>query len=420
MMLAGTELQVLVATRPVDFRKQADTLAALVQEALAADPYSGAVYVFRAKRADRVKLLWWDGTGVCLMTKRLEGGQFRWPPVEDGVMRLTPDAARGAARRDRVGPRRGARHRASEGGVMTLLTAFAAIRRAASPTRAALRCDRRTQAQERCCPAAAESAIVRAMTNAPSALPHDVDALHALILAARAGPCRSARGAQPDRRRARPARRPQREARVHRRRDAPRHVRPPLRAHRRRPARARTGGAGDRARQDRGASREGRSRAEERAHEAAPQEPQREARPPAARGGGDRAREQGLPVLQRRAARDRRGRVEASRQDAGEAHRGRDAQAEARLPRVREDRCRRGRRHHPGAGAGAADRGRAADRAAGRRHCRVEVRRSSSALSAIADPRALRREDRALDAGAAGSARPPPSCSPCTTISSAC
>jgi transposase len=54
MMLAGTELQVLVATRPVDFRKQADTLAAFVQQALGADPYSGAVYVFRAKRAQRV------------------------------------------------------------------------------------------------------------------------------------------------------------------------------------------------------------------------------------------------------------------------------------------------------------------------------------------------------------------------------
>jgi transposase len=90
MMLAGAELQVLVATRPVDFRKQADTLAALVQEVLAANPYSGAVYVFRSKRADRVKVLWWDGTGVCLMAKRLEGSQFRWPPIEDGVMRLTP------------------------------------------------------------------------------------------------------------------------------------------------------------------------------------------------------------------------------------------------------------------------------------------------------------------------------------------
>ena len=90
MILPGTELQVLVATKPVDFRKQADTLAAFVQEALAADPYSGAVYVFRAKRIDRVKLLWWDGTGICLLTKRLEGGAFRWPPIEDGVLRLTP------------------------------------------------------------------------------------------------------------------------------------------------------------------------------------------------------------------------------------------------------------------------------------------------------------------------------------------
>ena len=80
----------LVATRPVDFRKQADTLAAFVQEALTADPFSGAVYVFRAKRADRVKPLWWDGTGICLLGKRLAGSTFRWPPVEDGVMRLTP------------------------------------------------------------------------------------------------------------------------------------------------------------------------------------------------------------------------------------------------------------------------------------------------------------------------------------------
>lgn len=90
MILPGTELQVLVATKPVDFRKQADTLAAFVQEVLAADPFCGAVYVFRAKRADRVKLLWWDGTGICLLTKRLEGSSFRWPPVEDGVLRLTP------------------------------------------------------------------------------------------------------------------------------------------------------------------------------------------------------------------------------------------------------------------------------------------------------------------------------------------
>lgn len=90
MIPAGGELKVLVATKPVDFRKQADTLAAFVQEALGADPFCGAVYVFRAKRADRVKLLWWDGTGICLLTKRLEGSQFRWPPITDGTLRLSP------------------------------------------------------------------------------------------------------------------------------------------------------------------------------------------------------------------------------------------------------------------------------------------------------------------------------------------
>lgn len=85
----GGDIKVLVATKPVDFRKQADTLAAFVQEALGADPFGGTVYVFRAKRADRVKLLWWDGTGICLLAKRLEGNQFRWPRIEDGVMQLS-------------------------------------------------------------------------------------------------------------------------------------------------------------------------------------------------------------------------------------------------------------------------------------------------------------------------------------------
>jgi transposase len=80
---------VLVATRPVDFRKGADGLAALVRETLKADPFAGTIYVFRARRADRVKLLFWDGTGVVLVSKRLEEGQFRWPRMEDGVVRLT-------------------------------------------------------------------------------------------------------------------------------------------------------------------------------------------------------------------------------------------------------------------------------------------------------------------------------------------
>jgi len=82
-------IRVMVATKPVDFRKGAEGLAALVRETMKADPFSGAVYVFRAKRTDRVKLIYWDGTGVCLFCKRLEDGEFRWPKIDDGAIRLT-------------------------------------------------------------------------------------------------------------------------------------------------------------------------------------------------------------------------------------------------------------------------------------------------------------------------------------------
>ena len=82
-------VRVMVATKPVDFRKGAEGLAALVRETMAADPFSGAVYVFRAKRADRIKLMFWDGTGLCLFAKRLEDGIFRWPKIENGVMKLS-------------------------------------------------------------------------------------------------------------------------------------------------------------------------------------------------------------------------------------------------------------------------------------------------------------------------------------------
>jgi transposase len=82
-------VRVMMATRPVDFRKGIDGLAALVREAMGADPFSGTVYVFRAKRADRAKLLFWDGSGVILAAKRLEDGKFCWPKIEDGVVRLS-------------------------------------------------------------------------------------------------------------------------------------------------------------------------------------------------------------------------------------------------------------------------------------------------------------------------------------------
>ncbi len=85
---SGT-VRVMVATKPVDFRKGAEGLAAIVREAMRDDPFSGSVYVFRSKRADRVKLIFWDGTGVCLFAKRLEDGKFQWPTISDGVLRLT-------------------------------------------------------------------------------------------------------------------------------------------------------------------------------------------------------------------------------------------------------------------------------------------------------------------------------------------
>jgi transposase len=82
--------RILLATKPVDFRKGAHSLAALAAEVLDADPFSGAVLVFRSRRADRIKVLVWDGSGLVLVWKQLEGGAFRWPPVVDGVLRLTP------------------------------------------------------------------------------------------------------------------------------------------------------------------------------------------------------------------------------------------------------------------------------------------------------------------------------------------
>ena len=81
--------RVLLATRPVDFRKGAHVLAALAQAVLVEDPFSGAVIVYRSKRSDRVKVLLWDGSGLVLIWKQMQQGSFRWPPIIDGVMTLS-------------------------------------------------------------------------------------------------------------------------------------------------------------------------------------------------------------------------------------------------------------------------------------------------------------------------------------------
>jgi transposase len=90
MITPGADLKIYMATRPVDFRRGLDGLAATVQEQLGLDPYSGAAFVFRAKRSDRIKILVWDRTGLVLVHKRLEGCKFVWPQLRDGVMRISP------------------------------------------------------------------------------------------------------------------------------------------------------------------------------------------------------------------------------------------------------------------------------------------------------------------------------------------
>ncbi len=66
-----------------------DGLAALVQTALAENPFSGQLFVFRGRRGDLVKLLWFDGDGMCLFAKRLERGRFVWPQATSGSVSLS-------------------------------------------------------------------------------------------------------------------------------------------------------------------------------------------------------------------------------------------------------------------------------------------------------------------------------------------
>jgi transposase len=89
MMFPAEGVRIVVATRPVDFRKGHDGLAAYVFNAMRQDPFTGMVFVFRAKRADRLKLLHWDGSGLVMTYKRLEDQTFVWPAIKDGIMALS-------------------------------------------------------------------------------------------------------------------------------------------------------------------------------------------------------------------------------------------------------------------------------------------------------------------------------------------
>ena len=84
-----TGTRVWLAAGVTDLRRGFDGLAALVQTTLAENPFSGHVFVFRGRRGDLVKLLWWSGDGLCLFAKRLEHGRFVWPQASSGSVSLT-------------------------------------------------------------------------------------------------------------------------------------------------------------------------------------------------------------------------------------------------------------------------------------------------------------------------------------------
>ncbi|WP_084659684.1 IS66 family insertion sequence element accessory protein TnpB [Rhizobium sp. IBUN] len=89
MIFPSNRVRIMVATKPVDFRKGHDGLAALVKNELHKDPFTGTVFVFRSRKADRLKLIYWDGSGIVLAYKRLEEHTFTWPGIKDGLMTLT-------------------------------------------------------------------------------------------------------------------------------------------------------------------------------------------------------------------------------------------------------------------------------------------------------------------------------------------
>jgi len=88
-MLVPAGVKVHLALGYTDLRKGLDGLAVLVEQVLEQDPFSGHLFVFRGKRADLIKLLFWDGSGLCLFTKRLEEGRFAWPATSEFGVAVT-------------------------------------------------------------------------------------------------------------------------------------------------------------------------------------------------------------------------------------------------------------------------------------------------------------------------------------------
>lgn len=90
MITLAPGTKVFLACRPIDLRSGFNGLAAKTQQVLGQDPFSGHLFIFRGKRGDYFKAIYWDGTGLWLLAKRLEKGRFVWSPLVDGAMTLTP------------------------------------------------------------------------------------------------------------------------------------------------------------------------------------------------------------------------------------------------------------------------------------------------------------------------------------------
>jgi len=82
--------RIWLAVGRTDMRTGFDGLAMQVQQVLADDPFCGHLFVFRGRRGDLIKVLWFDGQGLCLFAKRLEKGRFVWPSPADGKVTVTP------------------------------------------------------------------------------------------------------------------------------------------------------------------------------------------------------------------------------------------------------------------------------------------------------------------------------------------
>lgn len=89
MIPVPSNTRIWLAAGVTDMRKGFNGLSMLAQKALREDPFSGHLFVFRGRKGDLIKIIWWDGQGACLFTKRLERGRFVWPRATDGKITLS-------------------------------------------------------------------------------------------------------------------------------------------------------------------------------------------------------------------------------------------------------------------------------------------------------------------------------------------